>query len=83
MEKDKLIERVADSLDKRKVLVRLTEKGSNIRKVSVKSVFRLNNALIKDLDPIKLRHFYEVINSVPKSTAKTLDKMQKELNETN
>tara|TARA_Y100000385_G_C13095782_1_gene641206 strand:+ start:160 stop:636 length:477 start_codon:yes stop_codon:yes gene_type:complete len=83
MEKDKLIERVADSLDKRKVLVRLTEKGSNIRKVSIKSVFRLNNALIKDLDPIKLRHFYEVINSVPKSTAKTLDKMQKELNETN
>jgi DNA-binding MarR family transcriptional regulator len=83
MEKDKLIERVADSLDKRKVLVRLTEKGANIRKVSIKSVFRLNNALIKDLDPIKLRHFYEVINSVPKSTAKTLDKMQKELNETN
>jgi DNA-binding MarR family transcriptional regulator len=83
MEKDKLIERVADSLDKRKVLVRLTEKGSNIRKVSIKSVFRLNNTLIKDLDPIKLRHFYEVINSVPKSTAKTLDKMQKELNETN
>tara|TARA_B100001093_G_scaffold519334_1_gene607842 strand:+ start:2140 stop:2535 length:396 start_codon:yes stop_codon:yes gene_type:complete len=79
MEKDKLIIRKADELDKRKVLVILTNKGANIRKVSIKSVFRLNNALIKDLDPIKVRHFYEVINSVPQSTAKTLDKIQNEL----
>jgi DNA-binding MarR family transcriptional regulator len=81
MEKDKLIERVADSSDKRKVLVQLTEKGANIRKVSIKSVFRLNNALLDDLDPIKVKHFYEVINSVPQSTAKTLEKMQKEIDD--
>ena len=83
MEKDKLIERIPDSSDKRKVLVKLTGKGANIRKVSIKSVFRLNNELLKDLDPIKVKHFYEVINSVPQSTAMTLDKMQKELEDTN
>ncbi len=83
MEKDKLIERIPDSSDKRKVLVKLTKKGANIRKVSIKSVFRLNNELLKDLDPIKVKHFYEVINSVPQSTAMTLDKMQKELEDAN
>jgi len=81
MEKDGLIERVPNSIDKRSVLVKLTEKGQNIRNVSLKSVFRLNNAMLKDLDPIKVKHFYEVINSVPKSTAKTLNKILEEMKE--
>ena len=72
IEKDGLIERV---------LVKLTKKGQNIRKVSIKSVFRLNNAMLEDFDPIKVKHFYEIINSVPKSTSKTLDKMLKEIEE--
>ena len=83
IEKDGLIERVPDSKDKRKVLVKLTKKGQNIRKVSIKSVFRLNNAMLEDFDPIKVKHFYEIINSVPKSTSKTLDKMLKEIKDTN
>lgn len=83
IEKDGLIERVSDSKDKRKVLVKLTKKGQNIRKVSIKSVFRLNNAMLEDFDPIKVKHFYEIINSVPKSTSKTLDKMLKEIEDTN
>jgi DNA-binding MarR family transcriptional regulator len=81
METDGLVERVPDARDKRKVLVKLTEKGHEKRKVSIKSVFRLNNAMLGDLDPIKVKHFYEVINSVPKSTSKTLDKMLKEIEE--
>ncbi len=81
MEKDGLIERIPDTGDKRKVLVKLTEKGQNKRKVSIKSVFRLNNAMLEDLDPIKVKHFYEVINAVPKSTSKTLNKMLKEIEE--
>jgi len=81
METDGLVERVPDARDKRKVLVKLTEKGQEKRKVSIKSVFRLNNAMLDDLDPIKVKHFYEVINSVPKSTSKTLDKMLKEIEE--
>jgi len=83
METDGLVERVPDARDKRKVLVKLTEKGHEKRKVSIKSVFRLNNAMLGDLDPIKVKHFYEVINSVPKSTSKTLDKMLKEIEESN
>ena len=83
MEKDGLVERVPDTHDKRKVLVKLTEKGQEKRKVSIKSVFRLNNAMLDDLDPIKVKHFYEVINAVPKSTSKTLDKMLQEIEESN
>lgn len=83
MESEGLVERVPDARDKRKVLVKLTEKGKEKRKVSIKSVFRLNNALLEDLDPIKVKHFYEVINAVPKSTSKTLDKMLQEIEETN
>ncbi len=83
MEKDGLVERVPDARDKRKVLVKLTEKGQDKRKVSIKSVFRLNNAMLDDLDPIKVKHFYEVINAVPKSTSKTLDKMLLEIEESN
>jgi len=83
MEKDGLVERVPDARDKRKVLVKLTEKGQDKRKVSIKSVFRLNNAMLDDLDPIKVKHFYEVINAVPKSTSKTLDKMLQEIEESN
>jgi len=83
MEKDGLVERVPDARDKRKVLVKLTEKGHDKRKVSIKSVFRLNNAMLDDLDPIKVKHFYEVINAVPKSTSKTLDKMLLEIEESN
>lgn len=81
MEKDGLIYRTPDKIDKRKVLVKLSPKGHDIRKVSIKSVFRLNNAILNDLDPIKVKHFYEVINSVPTSTANTLDKMLKEIEE--
>mgnify|MGYP001176079666 CR=1 FL=1 len=83
MEKDLLIERIPDSKDKRRVLVKLTKKGQNIRKISIKSVFRLNNSLLKDLDPIKVKHFYEIINSVPVSASRTLDKMLKEIEDTN
>jgi DNA-binding MarR family transcriptional regulator len=83
MENEGLVERVPDVRDKRKVLVKLTEKGKEKRKISIKSVFRLNNALLEDLDPIKVKHFYEVINAVPKSTSKTLDKMLQEIEETN
>jgi DNA-binding MarR family transcriptional regulator len=83
MEKNGLVERVPDARDKRKVLVKLTEKGQDKRKVSIKSVFRLNNAMLDDLDPIKVKHFYEVINAVPKSTSKTLDKMLQEIEESN
>ena len=83
MEKDGFIERVPNLTDKRSVLVKLTEKGQNMRKVSMRSVYRLNKALLEDLDPVKVKHFYEVINSVPKSTAKTLNKMLDEMEEDN
>jgi len=39
--------------------------------------------MLDDLDPIKVKHFYEVINSVPKSTSKTLDKMLQEIKDAN
>lgn len=81
MEKDCLIVRVPDKVDRRKVLVKLSPRGQEIRKVSIKSVFRLNNAILNELDPIKVKHFYEVINAIPASSAKTLEKMLNEVKE--
>jgi len=81
MEKDQLIIRIPDSLDKRKVLVKLTEKGQNLRKIFLKAIFRLNNTLLKNIDPIKAKHFFEVINLVPKLTTNTVKEMLNEIEE--
>ena len=72
MEKENFIRRTKDTIDKRRVLVKLTDKGEDARKICLKSVFRVNNAMLEGLDPIKVKHFYEVINSFPKTMAKTL-----------
>jgi len=72
MEKENFIKRTKDTIDKRRVLVKLTDKGEDARKICLKSVYRVNNAMLEGLDPIKVKHFYEVINSFPKTMAKTL-----------
>ena len=72
MEKENFIRRTKDTIDKRRVLVKLTDKGEDARKICLKSVYRVNNAMLEGLDPIKVKHFYEVINSFPKTMAKTL-----------
>lgn len=75
MERENYIIRVSDTIDKRRVMVQLTEKGNAARKICLKSVFRVNNAMLDGLDPIKLKHFYEVINSFPKSMSKILEEI--------
>ena len=78
MEKENFIHRSKDSIDKRRVLVKLTEKGKNARKICIDSVFRVNNAMLEGLDPIKVKHFNEVINSFSKSMPKILQEIQDE-----
>ena len=57
MEKENFIRRTKDTIDKRRVLVKLTDKGEDARKICLKSVFRVNNAMLEGLDPIKVKHF--------------------------
>jgi DNA-binding MarR family transcriptional regulator len=78
MEKENFIQRSQDSIDKRRVLVKLTEKGKDTRKICIDSVFRVNNVMLEGLDPIKVKHFNEVINSFSKSMTKILQEIQDE-----
>jgi len=78
MEKQNFIQRSKDSIDKRRVLVKLTDKGENARKICIDTVFRVNNAMLEGLDPIKVKHFNEVINSFSKSMPKILQEIQDE-----
>ncbi|MCH1437964.1 MAG: MarR family transcriptional regulator [Flavobacteriales bacterium] len=75
MEKDAFVVRAKDTIDKRRVMVKLTNKGQEARNICLKSVYRMNDAMLEGLDPIKVKHFYEVMNSFPKSMALTLDEM--------
>ena len=60
-----LITRKKDEVDKRKVYIKLTKDGHEIRKLALKAVFNLEKTIIKDLPQEKLKTFFEVINHVP------------------
>lgn len=75
MEKEAFIVRAKDTIDKRRVMVKLTKKGQEARNICLKSVYRMNDAMLEGLDPIKVKHFYEVMNSFPKSMTLTLEEM--------
>lgn len=76
MEKKHMIYRKRDDKDKRKVYIELTEYGKEMRQVAMKAVFRLNNAITKDISAEKLDAFFEVMNQVPKSVARMRQIMQ-------
>jgi len=80
LEKDKYITRVKDPYDKRKVLVKLTDKGNKLREICLNTVYRVNDAMLDDLDPIKVKHFYEVLDSFSNSMKKTANEIIAENN---
>ena len=73
MEDTGLIYRKQADGDYRKVLVFLTEKGVELRKLTKSTILEFNEKLKNRVSPAKLKSFYEVM--------KTIDNMvEKELN---
>lgn len=70
MEAAGLIVRKADGTDKRKVLVFLTEKGKQMRKLSKKAVIRFNEEIREMVSEEKLEVFFEVMNTMNEHIAK-------------
>lgn len=64
MEDDGLISRQVDKTDKRKVLIFLTEKGLDKRKISRKVVLDFNNKLMAKIPKSKLKVYFEVMNKI-------------------
>ena len=64
MEDDGLIHRKVDKDDKRKVLIFLTEKGLEKRKVSRKVVLDFNNKLMAKIPKSKLKVYFEVMTKI-------------------
>ncbi|MEM7106435.1 MAG: MarR family transcriptional regulator [Bacteroidota bacterium] len=67
MEDKGLVFRKKDEADKRLVYICLTDLGKDRKRIALDAVFRLNNALIKDLPPEKINAFFEVMDQVPKA----------------
>jgi len=76
MEKEKLISRIRDKKDKRKVYVKLTKKGKQFQNIAYQAVFRVNNDLLKQVDKKKIKAFYDVIEQVPRSLSKTIAELK-------
>jgi len=70
MEDKALIYRRKDEIDKRKVYICPTEHGKQMRKVALKSVYQLHDAIVEDVAPEKVNAFFEVINQVSASVEK-------------
>lgn len=64
MEDDGLIYREIDKTDKRKVLIFLTEKGIEKRKISKKVVLEFNNKLMAKIPKSKLKVYFEVMMKI-------------------
>ncbi len=70
LEDKALIYRKTDKLDKRKVLILLTENGIEKRKIAKKVVEGFNKLIIKEIPKEKLTIFLEVMASVNKTVEK-------------
>lgn len=64
MENQKLISRKPDHIDKRKSLIFLTPEGVKKRKIAKKVVIDFNQYIYKNIEPEKLKVFFEVIDQV-------------------
>ena len=65
MEEKAFIYRKRDTTDKRMAYVCLTEKGKEKREVAIRAVFRLEKAIVGQLDEKKLAAFFEVAGYIP------------------
>lgn len=81
MEDDGLIRRQIDKADKRKVLIFLTEKGLEKRKVSKAVVLDFNEKLISRIPKSKVKAYFEVMEKIDQIADEELKKY--DLNKTN
>lgn len=65
MEKKGLIYRSKSKKDKRKVYMRLTDYGSQMRDKALEAVFSLESSIHDQINPEKIGHFFEVMNAIP------------------
>lgn len=73
MEEDGLIERRIDDLDKRKVLIFLTQAGVQKRKLIKSVVNNFNSKIQRIIDPEKLEICLEVLETINKQIETELD----------
>ncbi len=65
MEKKGLIYRSKDKSDKRKVYIKLTDYGREMRKLAFKRVYDFESKMHEQLDSEKIKAFFEVVNYIP------------------
>lgn len=75
MEDEGLIYRQVDSVDKRKVLIFLTEKGLEKRKISKKVVLDFNDKLLGKIPKNKLKTYFEVMVNIDQIADEELEKL--------
>ena len=75
MEEDGFILRKKDEADKRMAYVCLTEKGKEKREVALKAVYRLERAIVNQIDEKKLEAFFEVARHIPDAIDEFKEKM--------
>ncbi len=78
MEEMGMITRRKDSIDKRKVYICPTEYGYQMRKIVLKSVYKLNDAIVEDIPKEKLYTFFEVMSLVSGSVTRFREQMRAE-----
>lgn len=75
MEDKGLIYRKKDDSDKRMAYVCLTAQGKEKREIALRAVFRLEKAIVKQMDEEKLAAFFEVAGNIPDAIEEFKTKM--------
>ncbi|MDG1429513.1 MAG: MarR family transcriptional regulator [Crocinitomicaceae bacterium] len=76
MEERGLIYRKSDDVDKRKVLIFLTEEGVDKRRMARDFVLNFNHTLVESIPKGKLKTFFEVAEKLDASVDLELNKLQ-------
>jgi DNA-binding MarR family transcriptional regulator len=76
MEEKGLIRREAGKIDKRKVLIFLTDEGVDKRRMTRDFVYEFNNNLMESIPKSKLKTFFEVAEKLDTSVDLELSKIQ-------
>lgn len=76
LEQKEILTRIRNSEDSRVVHIRLTEKGIELRKYALKSVFNMEKQIKKDISEQDLQGFFKVVEHVPMA----IQQMQEKIN---
>lgn len=75
MEEKGFIYRKRDEVDKRMAFVCLTELGIKKREIALRAVFRLEKAIVNQIDEEKLAAFFDVAKHIPDAIEEFKEKM--------